>query len=90
MKQLLKIVLTSKGQLHGQDIAPRFVSVSPFHMHTVHATKSYKFTPSSSIYCRTPLQNRQLDGAVHRVPPGFYDKGMLDLMLIKGVGFNHV
>lgn len=45
VKELLKIVLTSKGKLHGQDIAPR-----------------------------TPLQNRQLDGAVHRVPPGFYDK----------------
>lgn len=45
VKALLKIVLTSKGKLHGHDIAPR-----------------------------TPLQNRQLDGAVHRVPPGFYDK----------------
>ena len=30
----------------------------------------------TSLICyRTPLQNRQLDGAVHRVPPGFYDKG---------------
>ena len=34
---------------------------------------------SPSLIClfvfRTPLQKRQLDGAVHRVPPGFYDKG---------------
>lgn len=26
VKELLKIVLTSKGKLHGQDIAPRYVS----------------------------------------------------------------
>lgn len=45
VKALLKIVLTSKGTHHGQDVAPR-----------------------------SPLQHRQLDGAVHRVPSGFYDK----------------
>lgn len=46
-------------------------------------TESFKFTRFSSICFRTPLQNRQLDGAVHRVPPGFYDKGTLDLTLIR-------
>ncbi|XP_048576462.1 phosphorylase b kinase regulatory subunit beta [Nematostella vectensis] len=45
IKKLLKIVLKSRGKLHGQDLAPK-----------------------------NPLQIRQLDGAVHRVPPGFYDK----------------
>lgn len=34
------------------------------------------------VCCRTPLQNRQLDGAVHRVPPGFYDKGMFHILRI--------
>ena len=34
------------------------------------------------ICCRTPLQNRQLDGAVHRVPPGFYDKGIFHILRI--------
>lgn len=32
-------------------------------------------------FCRTPLQNRQLDGAMHRVPPGFYDKGGFFVLL---------
>ncbi|XP_031572074.1 phosphorylase b kinase regulatory subunit beta-like [Actinia tenebrosa] len=45
VKKLLKIVLRSRGKLHGQDLTPR-----------------------------TPMQKRQLDGAVHRTPPLFYDK----------------
>ena len=76
VKQLLKIVLTSKGKLHGQDIAPRFASVQCCSCDSMCQTESYKFTPFPSVCCRTPLQNRQLDGAVHRVPPGFYDKGV--------------
>lgn len=43
MKQLLKIVLTSSGKLHGQDIAPRFTSVHCWSCGTVCCTKSYKW-----------------------------------------------
>ena len=28
------------------------------------------------IECRTPLNKRQLEGALNRVPPDFYSKGM--------------
>ena len=35
-----------------------------------------------NVFCRTPLQNRQLDGAMHRVPPGFYDKGAFYILMI--------
>ena len=43
MKQLLKIVLTSSGKLHGQDIAPRFASVHCCSCDSVCCTKSYKW-----------------------------------------------
>lgn len=43
MKQLLKIVLTSSGKLHGHDIAPRFASVHCCPCDSVCCTKSYKW-----------------------------------------------
>ena len=138
VKSLLKIVLTSKGKLHGRDVAPRWVETrSPslccvvlccvvlccvvlfcfilrFVMLCTARLGSARlgsgrlgsarlcsallcfafllfgrygsFSSHYFIVClfvclfvivlhRTPLQKRQLEGAVHRVPNGFYDKG---------------
>ena len=45
VKQLLKIVLTSKGKLHGQDIAPRLASVQCY----IHATRCVRLRALSLL-----------------------------------------